>query len=142
MQDCLHLVGDRHLDPMARGQSERRRGAAHAFRYFAVQVGEDVLQSAPASKLDTNCAVARLRTGTREHQIAIACEASHRLWSRTACDGKPGDLGHAARDQCGRSVRPKVKSGNNAGSERDPVLQRASKLDTDDIIVGVDAQRF
>ena len=57
VEDGVHLLGDGHLDAVARGQTKGGCGAADAFGYLAVETGEDVIE------LGGLCRVRSLRTG-------------------------------------------------------------------------------
>ena len=140
MEDGSHLLGDGHFHAITCGEAERGGGGAHAFGDLAVEAGENLRQLAALAELDADGAVARQAAGAGEHEVADAGEAGHGFAAAAAGDSEAGDLRDAARDQRGSGVVAELESGDDAGGERDDVLERAAELGADDILVAIDAQ--
>src|SRR5215472_3544476 len=141
MEDSVDLLGNGHLDAVARGEAECGCSGANSFGDLASHAGEDVVKLASAAKLDPDGAVARESSGAGEHEVADAGETGDCLASTSAGDGEARHLGDAACDECGGRVVAEVESFDDAGGEGDDVLECAAELDSGDVVVGVDAQR-
>ena len=95
----------------------------------------------PLRERDADLAVAAQVAGAGQHQIAKAGQAGQRVALRAERHRQPRELGETARDQRGQRVVAEPEAFDDAGRDRDDVLQRAAKLDADDIAAAVEAQR-
>ena len=67
-------------------------------------------------------------------------ESGHGFLTPAARDDEARDLGEAAGDEGGDGVVAQSESVANAGGDGDDVLERASEFDSDDVVVGVNAE--
>ena len=77
MQNCIHLLSDRHLDSPGPRQSDGGLGGENAFRDRAVHAGDDLRQLAPAAQFDAYAPVAGESAGAGENQIPQAGQPGH-----------------------------------------------------------------
>ena len=92
----------------------------------------------PRPKFHADRPVAGKRPGAGEHQVAQTGEAGQRLPPTATSHRQPGDLGHPAGDDGRGAVVPQTQSGGDAGGDRDDILERATQLDSDHVIIGIE----
>ena len=85
-------------------------------------------------------AVARQRSGAGEHQVAEAREPRERVGTPAERHREARDLGEAARDERRHGVVAVAEAVDDAGRDRDHVLQGAGQLDAHHVLARVDAE--
>ena len=81
VEDCVHLLGDGHLDAVAGCEAECGGGAANAFGDLTVKAGEDFGEFAAFAKLDADGAIAE-RAPVQVRTRSPTPERPARVWRR------------------------------------------------------------
>ena len=95
---------------------------------------------APLADLEPERAIAAERARARQHEIAEPGESGERRWLRAERDAEPRHLGQPARDERRARVEAEPEAFDDSGRDGHHVLERAAKLDADDVVVRVDAK--
>ena len=83
----------------------------------------------------------RLRlAGARQHEIAEAAQTGERVAAAAFGHRQPRDLHEPARDQRRHRVVPEPGALDDAGGNRDDVLQRAADLDADHVVARIEPE--
>ena len=93
-----------------------------------------------ARQLDADVAIAAQVPGARQHEIAEAAQTRQRFAPAAGGAGQPRHLRQAARDQRGQRVVAEAEPLDDAGGNRDDVLQRPADLDADDVVAAVQTE--
>jgi len=136
----VHLAGDGHLDVELVCESHGGFGREDAFGDHPVHSGDDVIEAPAAAEFDSNRAIAREAARAGEDKVAHASETGHGRGFSAAANREARDLCEAARDESRHAVMSQTEAIADSGSDRNHVLKRASHLDADDIIVGVNPE--
>ena len=135
-----HLRGDRQLDAVTRAERQRGARRLHALgdhlhrRRGSRRAVRPRPSSMPTWRLRLRAPV---QVSTRSPRPVRPASVSRRPPSALR---QPGDLGEAARDQAGQRVVPEAEPFDDAGGDRDHVLQRRPNLDADDVVGRVEAE--
>src|ERR1043166_5933997 len=108
IENRVHLAGDWHLEARAVREFLHRARRVDAFRNL-VHTRSDLCESSAFPKLFTDETITRETPGTRQHQIAEACEAHERFDLRAFASRETRDLREPACDQCCDTVRSETQ---------------------------------
>ena len=103
-------------------------------------LGENVGERRPARQLDADVTIAAEGARARQHEIAEAAQPGERLAPAAGRARQPRDLRQAARDERRQRVVAQAEPFDDAGGDRDDVLQRAADLDADDVVAAVEPE--
>src|SRR5438093_393737 len=78
--------------------------------------------------------------GAREHQIAETAQAGERFASAASRARQARQLGEAARDERRQRVVSESQTFDDAGGDRDDVLERAANLHADHILDTIESK--
>ena len=137
--DGVHGLADRHVDALLGRDPHDRGGGVDALRHRAA-AAEHRVQRLPLAQRAAQAHVARLRAAAGQQQIAEAGQAHQRLGAGAQRLAEAAQLGKAARHQRRVRAGAEARALDDAGGDRQHVLDRAAELHADRIAGPVDAQ--
>src|SRR6266480_1390094 len=134
-----HLLTDRHRHRVPLRQRQRGGDGARALGDHA-RLPLDGGRRLPPSQRHAELAVAREASRARQDEIAEPREPGERRRAGAEGDREARHLGEAARDEGGARVLAEREPVGQAGRDRHHVLERAARLDTDDVLARVEPE--
>ena len=140
MQDSIDGGANRHLDAVPRGARQHRRRRRLAFDHLAAAL-HVVGERRALAQRQAQRAVARQRAVAGQHQVAEAAQARQRLELGAHRLAEPRHLGEAARDQRCGGVVAEAAALDDAGGDRQHVLDRAAQRHAQHVVRPVGPER-
>ena len=141
MQYRVHLLGDGHFYTARAGKADRGCCREGSFGNHAVHSLNDFGKPLAATEFDADAAVAGKASGAGEDEIAEAGESGHSFGVSSAGDNQAGHFRQPARDQGCHRVVPEAEAIADTCGNRDDIFQGTTEFYSDNITVGVDAER-
>src|SRR5271163_1963830 len=139
LQYSVNLFCDGELDPGLAGKRQKGAASSDAFSDH-LHAFQNLGEGASLAKLYADIAVAALRPGAGQDEIAQARKAAERLLARTKGYGQARHFGEAARDQRRQRIGTEPDALANSRRDGDNVFHCASELDAEHVVVGIQAK--
>jgi len=120
----------------SRAQGECRVGRPHALGNH-LHAGQYFPERTTARELDAHVSIPAQRAGARQHEVAEPGQAAERRRLRAERHPETDDFREPARDERRAGVLPEAEPVAEARGQRHDVLERAAKLDAQDVSIGV-----
>src|ERR1700688_2113126 len=139
VQNGIYLGRDGALNLVLAGDRGQGPRGPYAFGDHAC-TSDYLHQSASFAEFNPQLAIAAKGAGTRQHQVAQACESAQGFSAGTKGHGQAGHFRQTTGDQRGDCIgtQPQTLASSRADSHH--IFHRACQLDADPIVVGVQAE--
>ncbi len=139
MDDAVDLLGDRHVNTQASGQSPDFFGSFDALHDLADFLDRFLDRFAPAQG-QAQAAVTGKIAGTGQYQVAHAGQAGQRFFTRTQRPPQAHHFGQTAGHQRRPGVIAQAHTVRHTRCNSEYVFHRAAQFRTHDVITGIDTE--